>query len=104
METNKCWDCDGTGEVGLSRKNGGFGLKECFDCKGTGKNPEGHFCYGCREFFHDTDSNVIVHKGCKGQKDLGICVDSKEFGKYHYSNLTNKSKDELIEMIIELSS
>jgi hypothetical protein len=63
----------------------------------------GHYCYGCKEFFHDSNMYVHTHKGCKGQKSLGICVDSKEFGKYHPYNLENKSNWDLIQIIQELS-
>jgi len=64
----------------------------------------GHFCYGCNEYFHDTNPNIIEHKGCKGKKHLGICVDKKDFGKYHISNLEDKTKWELIEMIQTLTN
>ncbi len=64
---------------------------------------KGHFCYGCNEFFHDSNSTVTKHKGCKGKKSLGICVDSKEFGEYHPYNLENKSKWELIQIIQNLN-
>jgi len=53
---------------------------------------KGHFCYGCNEYFHDSRFGITTHKGCKGKKSLGICVDSKEFGEYHPYNLENKSK------------
>jgi len=65
--------------------------------------PVGHFCYGCNEFFHDSNPDVVYHKGCKGKRSLGICVDSKEFGEYHYYNLRDKSKSELITMIQNLA-
>lgn len=64
---------------------------------------KGHFCYGCNEFFHDSNPTVVVHKGCKGKKSLGICFDSKEFGEYHPYNLEDKSKWELIQIIQKLS-
>lgn len=63
---------------------------------------KGHYCYGCEKYFHDSNPNVTTHKGCKGFKSLGICVDRKEFGKYHYENLRELSKQELINMIHEL--
>lgn len=44
----------------------------------------GHYCYGCETFFHDSNPSVTTHKGCKGKKSLGICVDGKEFMKYPY--------------------
>jgi hypothetical protein len=62
----------------------------------------GHFCYGCDEFFHDSNPTVTTHKGCKGKKSLGICVDSKEFGEYHPYNLEDKTKWELIQIIQKL--
>lgn len=63
----------------------------------------GHFCYGCNEFFHDSNPYVHYHKGCKGKKSLGICVDSKEFGEYHIFNLEDKSKWGLIQIIQKLT-
>lgn len=63
----------------------------------------GHFCYGCREFFHDTNPHITEHKNCKGNKSLGICVDGMECGEYHYLNLKDKSKNELIEIIQKLN-
>ena len=63
----------------------------------------GHFCYGCNQFFRDPNPTVISHKGCKGKKSLGICVDSKELGEYHPYNLEEKSKWELIQIIQKLS-
>jgi hypothetical protein len=65
---------------------------------------KGHFCYGCNEYFHDSNSLVITHKGCKGKKSLGVCVDSKEFGDYHPYNLEDKTKLELITIIHKLSN
>ena len=53
---------------------------------------KGHFCYGCNEYFHDSRFGITTHKGCKGKKNLGICVDSKEWGEYHPYNLEEKSK------------
>jgi hypothetical protein len=67
--------------------------------KADGTENKGHFCYGCDEFFHDSNYAVTTHKGCKGQKSLGICVDSREFGELHPYNLENKSKWELISII-----
>lgn len=64
---------------------------------------QGHFYYGCNEFFRDSNPTVTTHKGCKGKKSLGICVDSKEFDEYHSYNLENKSKWELIQIIQKLS-
>lgn len=64
---------------------------------------KGHFCYGCNKYFHDPNPSVSLHKGCKGNKNLGICVDKKEFGDYHPYNLENKSKWELIQIIQKLS-
>ena len=64
---------------------------------------KGHFCYGCNEHFHESNPNVTTHKGCKGKKTLGICVDSKEFGEFHPINLEQKSKWELIQIIQKLS-
>jgi hypothetical protein len=66
------------------------------------ENP-GHYCYDCDTFFRDSDPNVTKHKGCKTKKGLGICVDKKEFGKYHYFNLEDKSKGELIQIIQKLT-
>ncbi len=65
---------------------------------------KGHFCYGCNEYFHDKNLKITHHKGCKGQKSLGICVDSIEFGKYHEYNLENYSKKELVEIIQHLAN
>jgi Ni,Fe-hydrogenase I small subunit len=42
---------------------------------------KGHFCYGCNEYFHDSQFGITTHKGCKGKKSLGICVDSKEYSQ-----------------------
>lgn len=67
-------------------------------------NSKGHFCYGCDTYFHDSNPKITTHKGCKGNKKLGICVDSKEFGDYHYYNLKDKSKSELIDIIHELDN
>lgn len=64
---------------------------------------KGHFCYGCNEYFHDPRFGITTHKGCKGKKNLGICVDSKEWGEYHPYNLEEKSKWELIQIIQKLS-
>jgi len=65
---------------------------------------KGHFCYGCDGYFHDSNPKITTHKGCEGNKSLGICVDSKEFGKYHYYNLKDLSKSELIDIIHELDN
>jgi hypothetical protein len=62
----------------------------------------GHKCYGCGEYFRDSNPNVVSHKGCKSP-NLGICVDRKEFGKYHYENLRELSKQELIVMVQEMA-
>ena len=64
---------------------------------------KGHFCYGCNTFFHDSNPYVRTHKGCKGNKSLGVCVDSKEFGEDYVGNLLELSKDELIKMILKTS-
>jgi Ni,Fe-hydrogenase I small subunit len=64
----------------------------------------GHKCYGCNQFFHDKNPHITSHKGCKGNKSLGICVDSKEFGEYYIGNLLNLNKDELIKMILKLTN
>ena len=40
---------------------------------------KGHYCYGCDEFFHDSNPNVSTHINCKGTPSSGICVDGKEF-------------------------
>ena len=45
---------------------------------------QGHYCYDCETFFHDSNPNVTEHKGCKGNKSLGICVDGKEFIKFPF--------------------
>lgn len=63
---------------------------------------KGHFCYACRQFFHDSDPYIKNHKGCSSDKDLGVCVDSREFGPYHPLNLERNSKDELMEMVLHL--
>lgn len=63
---------------------------------------KGHFCYGCDRFFHDSDPYVTKHKGCGSDKDLGICVDSREFGPYHPFNLEHRSKEELVRMVVGL--
>ena len=65
---------------------------------------KGHFCYGCDEFFHNTDPRTTEHKGCKGNKSLGVCIDSLEFGEYHYYNLKDKTKQELINIIYKLDN
>jgi hypothetical protein len=44
----------------------------------------GHYCYGCETTFHDSNPNITEHKGCKGKKHLGICVDGTEFLKFPY--------------------
>lgn len=67
------------------------------------ENSPGHFCYDCNQFFHDTNPFVQKHKKCQTPKGMGICVDSKEFGKYHISNLLEKDKSELIKIIQELT-
>lgn len=67
-------------------------------------NNLGHFCYGCNEYFHDSNPHVITHKGCKGNKSIGICVDSREFGKYYYGNLRKLPKETLIQYILELTN
>ena len=61
---------------------------------------KGHFCYGCNKFFHDSNPYVTSHKGCKGKKSLGICVDGKEFGKYYLGNLLEMDRAELRKIII----
>lgn len=63
------------------------------------RESKGHFCYGCNEYFHDINPNVTEHKRCKGQKSLGICVDSIEFGKFHRYNLEDMPKSELVNII-----
>jgi len=65
---------------------------------------KGHFCYGCDEYFHDTNPDITEHKDCKGNKSLGVCVDGKECGEFHYYNLRDKSKEELIEVISKLTN
>lgn len=61
---------------------------------------KGHFCYGCDEHFHDSNPSTVYHKGCKGTKSLGACIDRKEFGEYHPYNLEeDKTKWELIQII-----
>jgi Ni,Fe-hydrogenase I small subunit len=64
----------------------------------------GHKCYGCNEFFHDTNPYVTSHKGCRGKKSLGICVDRKEFGEYYIGNLLELEKSELIQMVVKLTN
>ena len=64
---------------------------------------KGHFCYGCNTFFHDSNPYVKTHKGCTGNKSIGICVDRMEFGEDYVGNLLELSKDELIKMILKTS-
>lgn len=40
---------------------------------------KGHFCYGCNEYFHESNPKLTIHKDCKGKKSLGVCVDKREF-------------------------
>jgi len=57
---------------------------------------KGHFCYGCNEYFHDSNPIVNTHKNCKGNKSLGICVDSREF--------KNIEKIKILESLIDLNN
>lgn len=72
--------------------------------KNNKKDSLGHFCYGCNKYFHDPNPKIIEHKNCEGNKSLGVCVDSKEFGEYHYYNLKYLSKSELIDIIHKLDN
>lgn len=61
---------------------------------------KGHFCYGCDEFFHDSNPNVSTHSNCKKNPSLGICVDAKEFeeesvdfNKINIDDLTDAFED-----------
>ena len=42
---------------------------------------KGHFCYGCNEYFHNSNPGTVDHKGCKGKKSLGVCIDRREIGR-----------------------
>ena len=57
---------------------------------------KGHYCYGCESHFRDTNPNVKSHKGCKGKKSFGICVDRREFGEYDPMNIKRLSLVEII--------
>lgn len=59
----------------------------------------GHYCYGCEEYFHDSNPEVKEHKDCKGRKEFGICLDNTEFDEFYVGNLEVRSKVELIEMV-----
>lgn len=65
---------------------------------------KGHYCYGCEEYFHDSNSDVREHKDCKGRKEFGICVDKKEFGEFYVGNLAEKNKQDLVEMVLKFKS
>ena len=62
---------------------------------------KGHFCYGCNEYFHDSNPLVKSHEDCKENKSLGICVDKKEFEKPQTSKLPEHVIMHSPDMIIE---
>ena len=41
---------------------------------------EGHYCYDCKEYFHDSNPNIKSHENCKHNEfNFGICVNKNEF-------------------------
>ena len=47
-------------------------------------DPKGvmHYCYSCKRFFEYSDPKIKsygFHLGCKSKKNLGVCINSKQF-------------------------